>query len=179
MSVTTTATIKADIIFDQQQSFSQSTSNLVLQGSTDYTVSLSSGSGAEVREIDSIYNLGGSIISSGGTATYDLKSLEQPSFGTNYTISLTGLKGLIIRNHNTGITETLSLKATGTNAFTNLFNGGSGNVNIPAGGSYFYSDPFYGTAVTDSNKVLTLTSTGSGTGVLVSVIIAGTSGTGG
>ncbi len=54
MSVTTTATIKADIIFDQQQSFSQSTSNLVLQGSTDYTVSLSSGSGAEVREMDAI-----------------------------------------------------------------------------------------------------------------------------
>ena len=179
MSVTTTATIKADIVFDQQQSFSQSTSNLVLQGSTDYTVSLSSGSGAEVREIDAIYNLGGSIISSGGTATYDLKSLEQPSFGTNYTISLTGLKGLVIRNHNTGITETLSLKATGTNAFTNLFNGGSGNINIPAGGAYFYSDPFYGTAVTNSNKVLTLTSTGSGTGVLVSVIIAGISGTGG
>jgi len=179
MSVTTTATIKADIIFDQQQSFSQSTSNLVLQGSTDYTVSLSSGSGAEVREIDAIYNLGGSIISSGGTATYDLRALDQPSFGTNYTISLTGLKGLIIRNHNTGITETLSLKATGANAFTNLFNGGSGNVNIPAGGSYFYSDPFYGTAVTASNKVLTLTSTGSGTGVLVSVIIAGISGTGG
>ena len=69
MSVTTTATIKADIVFDQQQSFSQSTSNLVLQGSTDYTVSLINGSGSGVREIDSIYNLGGSIIASGGTAT--------------------------------------------------------------------------------------------------------------
>ena len=35
--VTTTATIKADIVFSQQQTYAYSSSNIVLQGSTDYS----------------------------------------------------------------------------------------------------------------------------------------------
>jgi len=187
--VTTTATIKADIVFTQQQTYGFSASNLVLQGSTDYSVSVSSGSGAEVREIDSIFNIGGSTVPSGATGVYDLSSLAQSSFGASYSMTLTGLKALIIRNHATGVNEMLTLKATGTNAFTNLFHGGSGGpvgVKIPPGGAYFYSDPFWGTPVTASNSVLNLINVGSGlgdenynTGIAVSIIIAGTSGTGG
>jgi hypothetical protein len=187
--VTTTATIKADVVFSQQQTYGFSASNLMLQGSTDYSVSLVSGSGIEVREIDSIFNIGGLSIASGATGVYDLRSLSQSSFGTSYSVPLSGLKGLIIRNHATGVNEMLTLKATGTNAFTNLFHGGTGGpvgVKIPPGGAYFYSDPFWGTPVTASNSVLNLINVGSGsginnynTGIQVSIIIAGTSGTGG
>ena len=59
---TTTATIRADVVFSQQQSFGASASNIVMQGSTDYSVPLNSGSGKEVREIDSIFNVGNFII---------------------------------------------------------------------------------------------------------------------
>jgi hypothetical protein len=163
-TTTTTATIKADIVFSQQQSFGGSASNIVMQGATDYSVSVSSGSGNEVREIDSIFNLGGITIASGETRSYNLNSLDQASFGAN-------------------------LKATGTSAFTNMFHGGSGGpegIKISPGGAYFYSDPYWGTPVTTSNKILNLTNVGSGsginnynTGIQVSIIIAGTSGTGG
>ena len=188
-TTTTTATIKADIVFSQQQSFGGSASNIVMQGATDYSISVSSGSGNEVREIDSIFNLGGITIASGETRSYNLNGLDQASFGANYTIALTGLKSLVIRNHSTGVNEMLTLKATGTSAFTNMFHGGSGGpegIKISPGGAYFYSDPYWGTPVTASNKILNLTNVGSGsginnynTGIQVSIIIAGTSGTGG
>ena len=186
---TTTATIKADIVFTQQQTYAYSASNLVMQGSTDYSASLVSGSGIQVREIDAIYNIGGLTIASGDTGVYDLRDLQQSSFGANYSLALTGIKGLIIKNHSTGLNEILTLKATGTNAFTNIFHGGSGGpqgVKIGPGGAYFYSDPFWGTPVTSSNSVLNLINVGSGsgaqnynTGIPVSIIIAGTTGTGG
>ena len=83
----------------------------------------------------------------------------------------------------------LLVKATGTNAFTNIFHGGSGGpegVKIGPGGAYFYSDPYAGTPVTATNSVLNLINAGSGSGpenynegIAVSIIIAGTSGTGG
>jgi len=187
--VTTTATIKADIVFSQQQTYAYSASNIVLQGSTDYSTSLISGSGSEVRQIDSIYNIGGLTIASGATGVYDLRNLSQDVFGSQYTLSLTGLKGLIIENRATGVNEVLLLKATGTNAFTNIFHGGSGGpegVKIGPGGAYFYSDPYAGTPVMATNSVLNLINAGSGsgaqnynTGIPVSIIIAGTSGLGG
>ena len=186
---TTTATIKADIVFTQQQTYAYSPSNLVMQGSTDYSASLVSGSGIQVREIDAIYNIGGLTIPSGDTGVYDLRDLQKSSFGANYSLALTGIKGLIIKNPSTGLNEILTLKATGTNAFTNIFHGGSGGpqgVKIGPGGAYFYSDPFWGTPVTSSNSVLNLINVGSGsgeenynTGIPVSIIIAGTTGTGG
>ena len=185
----TTATMKADIVFSQQQTYAYSNSNIVLQGSADYTTSLVSGSGTEVRQIDSIYNVGSLCICSGCTGVLDLRNLTQPAFGGSYTLALTGIKGLIITNQATGINEMLLVKATGTNAFTNIFHGGSGGpqgVKIGPGGVYFYSDPYAGTPVTASNSKFYLVNPGSGrppdnynTGICVSIIIAGTSGLGG
>ena len=189
MTTNTTATIKADIVFSQQETYTYSSSNIILQGSTGYSTSLVSGSGSEVRQIDSIYNIGGVTIASGATGVYDLRNLKQDVFGSQYTLSLTGIKGLIITNQATGINEMLLVKATGTNAFTNIFHGGSGGpegVKIGPGGAYFYSDPYAGTPVTATNSVLNLINAGSGSGpenynegIAVSIIIAGTSGLGG
>jgi hypothetical protein len=91
---------------------------------------------------------------------------------------------MVIRNHNTGQFDTLTLKTTGTNAFTNLLNGGSGGLNgikIAPGGAYFYSDPYFGTAVATNNKIISIGNEGNGTnntGIAVSIIIAGTTGLG-
>ena len=190
MTTNTTATIKADIVFSQQQTYAYSNSNIVIQGSTDYSTSLVSGSGVQVREIDSIYNIGGLTIASGATGVFDLRNLSQSVFGSQYSLSLTGIKGLIIENRATGVNEVLLLKATGINAFTNIFHGGTGGpegVKIGPGGAYFYSDPYAGTPVSATNSVLNLINAGSGgsglqnynTGIPVSIIIAGTSGLGG
>tara|TARA_R110000824_G_scaffold15208_2_gene64126 strand:- start:476 stop:1048 length:573 start_codon:yes stop_codon:yes gene_type:complete len=189
MTTNTTATIKADIVFSQQQTYDYSNSNIVIQGSTDYSAPLVSGSGTEVRQIDSIYNVGGMTIASGATGVFDLRNLSQAAFSSQYSLSLTGVKGLIIENRATGVNEILLLKATGTNAFTNMFHGGSGGpqgVKIGPGGAYFYSDPYAGTPVSAANSVLNLINAGSGsgaqnynTGISVAIIIAGTTGTGG
>ena len=192
--ITTNATVSADIDFVQQGTSTYSRAFTNLQGSIGYSVGITGGSGDGLRQTDSIYNLAGHIIPSGETRQYDLRSLTQEPFGASYTITLTGLKAIVIRNHNTGLNEFLLLKATGTNAFTNLFRGvpddgaGSGNIRIEPGGAYLYSNPYYGLPVTSTNRNLYLTNLGSGaaygshafynTGIAISIVAAGTSGVG-
>jgi len=185
-STSTRATLSADIDFFQESVSTYSSSFLNLQGNAGYAVSVTGGSGWYRGQIDSVYNLNGYVIPSGETRDYNFRALSGEAFGAPYSIVMTGLKGLIIRNHNTGINEMLVLKATGTNAFTNLFHGsGSGNIRIEPGGMYMYTNPLYGLAIEDANKTLYITNVGSGsgaqgsnTGIAISIVAIGTSGTG-
>lgn len=194
MSISTSATISADIDFFQQASSVYSNSFLNLQGSLGYSIGVTGGSGFAHSQIDSIYTLNGHVVPSGETYHWDFKALSGEAFGANYSIQMTGLKAIIIRNNNTGINEVLVLKATGTDAFTNLFHSsGSGNLRIDPGGIYMYSNPLYGVEVSSTNKNLYVTNVGSGasygadglvwgappgynTGIAISVIAVGTTG---
>jgi len=182
--ITTTATVSADIDFVQQGTSTYSRAFTNLQGSIGYSVGLIGGSGSGDREIDCIYNLAGYVIPSGETREYNFRSLSQGAFGASYTIALTGMKAMIIRNHNTGIREILHLKATGL-GFSGLFHGESGNVRIEPGGAYSYTNPYFGLAVPVNESKLQITNVGSGsgaqnynTGIAVSIVAAGTSGLG-
>lgn len=193
-TIQTTATISADIDFFQQESSSFSNAFLNLQGNLGYSIGVTGGSGFARSQIDSVFSLNGHIIPSGKTLVEDISSLSGEVFGTNYSIPMTGLKSLIIRNHNTGVNEVLLLKATGTNGFTNMFHnqgGGTGNVRIEPGGIYMYTNPLYGVKVTPTNKDLYITNIGSGasygdhgappgynTGIAISIIAVGTTGLG-
>jgi hypothetical protein len=182
--ITTTATVSSDIDFVQQGTSEYSRAFTNLQGSVGYSIGMVGGSGAGYRQIDCIYNLGGYVVPSGETREYDFRALYQEAFGSSYTISLTGLKAMIIRNNNTGINEILHLKATGL-GFSGLFHGDSGNVRIEPGGVYAYTNPYFGVAVSDNESKLQITNVGSGsgaenynTGISISIVAAGTSGTG-
>lgn len=183
MALNTTATVSADIVFQQQDTDPKSTTNF--QGSIGYSESLVSGTGVDVKQIDSVYNLQDYIIPSGGTGTFNFKDLQQSIFNTSITIPMTGLKSLVISNKNTGIAEYLLINTTGSNAFTNLFNGGTGNVKVNAGGAFVYADPLWGSAVTASNKYLYVVNAGkehgndtANTGIKVSVVAVGITGLG-
>lgn len=182
--ITTTATVSSDIDFVQQGTSEYSRAFTNLQGSIGYSVGMVGGSGSGYREIDCIYNLGGYIVPSGETREYDFRSLTQEAFGAYYTIAMTGLKAMVIRNNNTGINEILHLKATGL-GFSGLFHGDSGNVRIEPGGVYSYTNPYFGVAVPDNKSKLQITNVGSGsgaqhynTGISVSIVAVGISGTG-
>ena len=182
--ITTTATVSADIDFVQQGTSTYSRAFTNLQGSIGYSVGITGGSGSADRQTDSIYNLAGYVVPSGETREYDFRSLTQEAFGATYTIALTGLKAMVIRNHNTGVGEILNLKATGL-GFSGLFHGQSGNVRIEPGGVYTYTNPYFGLQVPENQSKIQITNIGSGsgaqnynTGIAVSIVAAGTSGTG-
>ena len=186
--LTTSATIKADIDFFQQSSSTYASAYTNLQGSIGYSVGVTGGSGFGVSQTDCIYNLAGYIIPSGETREYDFRSLSQDAFGSPYNLSMTGVKAIMIYNHNTGVQEVLHLKATGL-GFSGLFHGESGNLRIEPGSIYTYTNPVFGIEVPENKSRLQITNVGSGgtgegltwtgnTGIAISIVSAGTSGTG-
>jgi len=183
MALDTTATLSADISFKQQDLNTNSTNNF--QGNVGYSVALASGTGTLPKQIDSVYNLQEYVLASGATGTFNFQSLSQNIFNGTITLPMTGIKSLIIRNHNTGTNEYLLLAATGLQGFTNLFNGETGNVRVHPGGAYFYTDPYNGTAVTSANKYLHVMNAGpdhgnaaENTGIKITVVAVGITGIG-
>ena len=181
----TTATMQSDITFNQDTTYDYTDSITNFNGSLGYTIAVSSGTGT--KQIDGVFQDAGRIIGSGEIYEYDLQSLSQYAFGSSYTVSFTGVIGLVIKNENTGVNEILTLAPTGSNGFTNLLHGGTGGpqgIKIAPGSVYNFTDTFYGTPVSATNKRLHITNVGSGsgaqnynTGIAVSIIIVGNTGT--
>lgn len=91
------------------------------------------------------------ILSSGGFVNIDLTAVSKTILGYNSTISFTGVKAFCLVNDSSGRNKDIAIRATGTNAFTNLFNGGSGNMLVKPSAGFIYIDP-YGIPVTSGNK---------------------------
>lgn len=115
-------------------------------------------SGNEVSNAASITGL----LPSGGTTVIDLYGVNQTTFKTEQTIQFTGVKYISISNTSTTEGYDFTIAATGSNACTNLFNGGSGNLLVKPGSNFHYNDPFTGVIVSASNRYLALDDSGSG-----------------
>ena len=185
-NISTTATITSDIDFYQSDASTYSNAFRNVQGSIGYKVGVTGGSGAAYSQADAIYNLAGYVIASGANREYDFKSLPQESVGSSYVISMTGLKALIIRNHNTGVNEILRLRATGL-GFSGLFHGQAGDARIEPQGVYMYTNPIFGLPIPSGGSWIQIHNVGSGaptpspnynTGIAISIVAVGTSGLG-
>lgn len=115
---------------------------------TQNTATFTYGSG-EAQINAAVQNTG--ILSSGGFVNIDLSSVSKTILGYNSTVSFTGVKGFCLINNSTSKNSNIAIRATGTNAFTNLFNGGSGNLLIKPSAGFVYIDP-YGIPVSTGNK---------------------------
>lgn len=71
------------------------------------------------------------------------------------------INGFEISNNATGSGEILLVQATGSDAFTNIFNGGSGNIKVNPYGSFQYLDYWGATKVTGSNRLLNIVNNGT------------------
>ena len=186
MATNTTATVSTDIVFQQQDTFSNSFDNR--QGSLGYSIGLTSGTGAPAASggastIDSVYSLADYVLSSGQTLKIDFTSLSQTVWGSSFSINMTGIKSLGVYNQSTGLGYEVLLRASGSNALTEPFNGGSGNIYVKPDSTYIYSDPYFGIKVDSSNKFLYIFNEGgvpvsgpANTGVKISVIAVGVTG---
>jgi len=105
-------------------------------------------------------------------STIDFQSLNQTTFNSTVSVNFTGIKQVSIFNTSTGNGDDFVVRATGTNAFTNLFNGGSGGIPIKPYGYFSYDDPNIGTSVASNNKILHLDN-GSNSGVSYKIFVLG------
>ena len=97
--------------------------------------------GSGVSQINAAVQGSGAIAASGRN-TLDLTSISKTFLGYTTTVTFSGIKALTIANLATESGRDIRITATGTGAFTNLFNGGSGNILIKPYGSYIYTDPW-------------------------------------
>ena len=126
-----------------------------------------------------------------GTKVFDFITLPKTYLGLTSSLNFgSGIKSIIISNTFNGMTGTggpsqgtllygadgtptnaplFTVAATGTDRFTGLFNGESGNINVHFMSSWSYSD-YVGMRPSASNSTLTLIDSGSGCSYEVSVL---------
>lgn len=130
-------------------------------------------------------NMGSAIsgnLPSGGVTSYDFTSFPKAVFGSSINLDFSsGIKGItVVNNYNIptgsgGIPMAvadlpyINVNATGSNAFTELFNGESGNIKINPQGSWTFVD-FVGRFPTASNKLVHLVDSGSGVPYEITII---------
>ena len=164
ITVTASSLVKTAFNFTETQSGTIRSSNESLTASRAYTY------GSGNFEINAgVKNTG--VLPSGGATIVDLSSMSSTSFGVTSTIAFTGVKNVTVHNTSTVKNRDINIRATGSNAFTNLFNGGSGNLLIKPYSSFSYSDP-YSLAVTGSQKNISLFDV-SGSGATYEICVLG------
>ena len=117
------------------------------------------------------------VIQSGETIQLDFSGLTH-ELVTDTTESrvFSHINGFTFANNATGSGDVLLVRATGTNAFTNILNGETGNLRINLYGTFQAIDYFGATKVTGSNRLLHIVNTGSVTGISYSYMAVGYTG---
>ena len=167
MAVNTTSNLSADIVFQQQETDSNSNDNR--QGSVSYTQALTSGTGS--LQINAVYNIQSGQVAPSSSYSIDFNSVSQPIVGGSMPLSFNNIKSICVSSFSTTTGEDLSIRATGSNALTAPFNGGSGGILIKPAAAYVYSDPYTGATVDGSNKNLQIYNAGTGTGAFTVVVV--------
>jgi hypothetical protein len=105
----------------------------------------------------------------------DLTSLSFDLFGIDSTLSFNNIKGIAIKNTNETIGNKLGLAATGSDAFTTPFNGGSGDLPIYPTDCLVLANSIVGWTVDSSHKYLSVINNNA-TGINYEIAIVGVTG---
>lgn len=110
-------------------------------------------------------------IPSGSVTSIDLTAMSKEFLDYTAVIGFSGVKSICITNTSTVKGRDIAVRATGTGAFTTMFNGGSGNVLVKPYSSYIYNNP-YGDRTSAALKRIQLFDV-SGSGATYSVSVLG------
>ena len=91
-----------------------------------------------------------------------MRAIGKEFFGVQSNVQFSKVKSIVIENNSTQYGFDFDLIATGTNALTEMFNGGSGNLPVKPYGTYMYTDAISGVIVDGTNKDLAIHDAGSG-----------------
>ena len=117
--------------------------------------------GSGVSQITNASSIIG-VLPSGGSTQIDLYALPQPTFDAIQIVEFTGVKNFSVYNTSTTEGYDFTVASTGSNACTNLFNGGSGNLLVKPYSGFTYNDPYDGFVVSTSQRYVYLDDLGSG-----------------
>lgn len=123
--------------------------------SLTYSKSVPTGSAGTPTNYFSDYAKSTGTLAAGANLEIDLSGIEHQTLaGPTVTRIFSHVNNFVFENTNaTGVSDILIVGATGTNAFTNMFNGGSGSVRVSPYASFTYTD-YYGIPVTHDNRML-------------------------
>lgn len=111
------------------------------------------------------------VLPSGGTVVVNFQSVSKTQFGITTTVGFSGVKNLLISNTATVSGYDIAVRATGTGALTDLFNGGSGNLLIKPYSTYVYNDPYRGLRTSGTqNRIQLFDVSGSGAPYSISIL---------
>jgi len=144
MAITSTNTVSSDIAVSITETNGNTTKTEI--DSLGYSLSFTQGTG--VGEVNGQAKVTG-IVPSGGTLVIDFEAISKDQFGAPYTLDFDQIKGFVFYNEGTQSTDTFSVRATGSNALTGIFNGGTGDFVVKPYGTFTYSD-YYGDLTSSS-----------------------------
>lgn len=162
--VSASALVKTAFNFTETESGTIRSENESVTASRAYTY------GSGDFEIEAAVKTTG-VLPSGGSVVLDLNAMTNTSFGITSTVAFSGVKTVTVFNTSTVKNRDINIRATGSNAFTNMFNGGSGNLLIKPYSSFSYNDP-YKLAVSSTQKNITLFDV-SGSGATYEICVLG------
>ena len=114
------------------------------------------------------------VLDSGSYVNIDLTSIEKDSFNVDGVADFSGVRFIGVINDSTASGYDISITATGSNPFTDLFNGGSGNLLIKPSSFFAYNDPYGSLRTSTSSKNIQINDVG-GSGANYTAIILGDS----
>ena len=172
MAVTASATPDLNITFTLEQSTVNIAATEIARAGYS---ALTFGNGTGMGQINMAVKQSG-YLPSGQTQSVDMSSFPKRLFNTSFNLDFTSgnVKGFIITNTNaaptglsgTGMIDTstvpyINILATGTDGFSGLFNGGSGNVKIRPQSTWGLTN-IVGIVPTSTNKTISIRDSGSG-----------------
>ncbi|MCH2550534.1 MAG: hypothetical protein MK031_10845 [Alphaproteobacteria bacterium] len=123
--------------------------------SLSYNKSIPTGVAGTPTNYFSDYAKSTGTLAAGANLEINLSGIDHQTLeGATVTRIFSHVNGFVFENTNaTGVADILVIGATGTNACTNMFNGGSGSIRITPYSSFSYTD-YYGTSVTHDNRMI-------------------------
>jgi hypothetical protein len=170
MARTTTGTISSSLSWSATDT-TQGQARVSDIGSIAVEYSFAAGTGT--GQVNGEYNQVATL-TSGGFVEYDLFVLTREILGAQLTTSFSGgyVQDLIVKNYNA--TGVIYIRTTGSNAFTNIFGGGSGNIPIYPESAFHLNNVLTGWAVNTGQRYIQIHD--AGTGCLFGFAIIGRTG---
>lgn len=163
----------ASISNDIQFTLIQSIPNTQTENSSlGYSEALTHGTGS-LNINYGVYSSG--FVQPGDKQVFDLYSFTKDTFNGQTSVRFSKLKSIVVSNNQTGYGYDLNIHATGSNALTGIFNGGSGNNIIKPYGVYQYSDLISGMNISATHRYLTIRDV-FGSGINYEVVVVGITG---
>lgn len=163
-----TGTLQISLSWSQQDQEGSNISNTVTDAGS-YVFNRTWNSGVNNEQINNLFHEVRTL-TSGGIQAYDITNLTRTIFSGSFSQGFSSVRCVFIENISSGTGANIVVAATGSNGWTNGFNGGSGGNVVAAKSPFIIANYITGFAVTTTNRFLYLNDLGSGCTVRIGIL---------